>query len=388
MRAFLFALVIIVFLDTFVQFPIISPYAEQLGATSMVIGLVVGMYSATNLVGNVLAGKWIDQFGAKNILILGMATSVVALYFYTFVTNPVQLVLARSLHGFTGGLLAPSIFTVIARQGGNARQGRNMAFSGAAVGLAAVIGPALGGIINARLGINHVFIIVGVLMLVGMIASLKVIPAALPKKPTQDMSSDDHQASGGWGSLLRNQSMLLACLGAFGLMFTMGVLTYMLPLKTQALMFSDQSAGFMLSTFGIVAVLFFVLPINKYYDIIPAKLILTNGFAVIAIALIMLSLFQQEAALYGALAVFGIGFALVFPSMNALLAEGVPEADRGKGFGIFYAVYSIGVVVGSFTIGAVDATPDGGFLLASCIVATFALIMVVIRIVEVSRKTV
>lgn len=384
MRAFLFILVIIVFLDTFVQFPIISPYAEHLGATPFIIGLVIGMYSATNLVGNVLAGKWSDQFGAKSILIAGMLTSVIALFIYTFVTTPVQLVIARSLHGFTGGLLAPSIFTVIARQGGNARQGRNMAYSGAAVGLAAVIGPALGGIIKVRLGIESVFIFVAVLMFIAMLIAWRLIPSHLPKKV-----KDVEQGGKGneWRILLKNKAVIQSCLGAFGLMFTMGVLTFMLPLKNQSLMLSEQSSGFMLSTFGIVAILFFVLPINKIYDLIPAKLLMPNGMVIIVVALLMLAYFNNEILLYVALGVFGIGFAFLFPSMNAMLAENVIEQHRGKAFGIFYAVYSIGVVVGSFTVGAIEATPDGGFLLTACLVALFALILLIFRMIERIKPT-
>lgn len=261
-----------------------------------------------------------------------------------------------------------------------------MAFSGAAVGLAAVIGPAMGGIITARFGIAYVFFSVAILMLIATIASAKIVPAVLPKRKFADDGENVHE--GEWRHLLRNKSLLLACMGAFGLMFTMGVLTYMLPLKTQALMLSEQSAGFMLSTFGLVAILFFVLPVNKYYDIISTKLLMTNGLAIIAVALIMLSMFNQELALYGALCVFGVGFALLFPSMNALIAEGVSDMHRGKAFGIFYAVYSIGVVVGSFVVGALDATPDNGFLLSASIVAVFAVIMLIVRLVETKHSVV
>lgn len=381
MRLFLVSLIIIVFLDTFVQFPIISPYAEELGSTSFVIGLVVGMFSLTNLAGNLFAGKWSDKFGPKLILVVGMAASVVALFLYTLVSTPTHLVIARSLHGFTSGLLTPSIFAVVASLGGNMKQGRNMAYSGAAVGLAAVIGPALGGILKAKFGIDTVFIVVGVLMLVALIAAMLFLPDTKPRRVNKVKATNNE-----WFVLLKHRSVIQACMGAFGLMFAMGVLTYMLPLKTQSLNFGDQSAGFMLSTFGIVAILFFVLPINKFYDRISSKLLMTNGLVTIAFALIMLAWFTDELLLYVALGVYGVGFALLFPSMNALLAEDVNEEHRGKAFGIFYAVYSIGVVVGSFVVGAVSATPAGGFQLAAGIVALFAIAMIIIRIVEMNKQ--
>ncbi|UTW69317.1 hypothetical protein KHA80_20975 [Anaerobacillus sp. HL2] len=45
--------------------PIIAPFAQNLGATNLLIGLIIGMYSLTNMGGNIIAGLWIDKFGRK-----------------------------------------------------------------------------------------------------------------------------------------------------------------------------------------------------------------------------------------------------------------------------------------------------------------------------------
>ena len=51
--------------------------------------------------------------------------------------------------------------------------------------------------------------------------------------------------------------------------------------------------------------------------------------------------------------IYGIGFAILFPSINALLVENTTDDNRGKAFGLFYAFFSLGVVAGSFTVGAI-----------------------------------
>jgi MFS family permease len=67
------------------------------------------------------------------------------------------------------------------------------------------------------------------------------------------------------------------------------------------------------------------------------------------------------------MAVFGLGFGLLFPSAAALVAEATERSERGAAFGIFYAVYSLGVVIGSVLSGAlgswVPSTAEGPFLL-------------------------
>ena len=49
------AVVLVGFFDTFAQFPVVAPYARSLGAAPDAVGLVVAVYSATNLIGNLLA---------------------------------------------------------------------------------------------------------------------------------------------------------------------------------------------------------------------------------------------------------------------------------------------------------------------------------------------
>ena len=47
------------------------------------------------------------------------------------------------------------------------------------------------------------------------------------------------------------------------------------------------------------------------------------------------------------MAVFGLGYGLVFPAATALVIGATGADRRGMAFGIFYAVYSLGVVVGA-----------------------------------------
>lgn len=46
-----------------------STFAQSLGGTPLVIGLVIGMYSFANMIGNIIAGAAVDKFGAKKSFI-------------------------------------------------------------------------------------------------------------------------------------------------------------------------------------------------------------------------------------------------------------------------------------------------------------------------------
>lgn len=108
----------------------------------------------------------------------------------------------------------------------------------------------------------------------------------------------------------------------------------MLPLKADALALREQAAGLLLSTFGMVAIGVFLLPTNRIFDRVPPLSTLLAGMLTIAEALLGLSLAGREESLFAVMAIYGIGFAFMFPSMNALLTGHVPEGDRGKAFGL------------------------------------------------------
>ncbi len=57
--------IFVAFFDLFIQFPIVAPYAGSLGAAPALVGIIVAAYSATNLIGNLIAGLILDRWGRK-----------------------------------------------------------------------------------------------------------------------------------------------------------------------------------------------------------------------------------------------------------------------------------------------------------------------------------
>lgn len=346
-----------------------STYAQNLGGTPLIIGLVVGMYSFANMIGNIIAGASVDKYGAKRVLYISMGLTSFIVLLYIFVQNGEQLIIVRFLHGFSDGFLIPAAFTFLSKQTKSKRQGKAMALSGAAVGTAAIIGPAFSGIMKAKAGIHWVFITVSILMILGTMISLFLLPNHMQKtKPSRIQMMNKEELL----ELLKFEPLLQAYIGAFTLMFSQGIVTYMLPVKIAALGLKSSTTGMMLSVFGITAILFFLLPTNRIYDFFNRQKMMVIGIAVMALALSLLGIFTTKGMLFIVMMIYGIGFAILFPSINALLVENTTEDNRGKAFGLFYAFFSLGVVAGSFTIGAIGASPSVSFVIGTAFLLTFA----------------
>ncbi len=375
MRVFIYFIIFFSFFDLFSQLPVMSPHAVLLGATPFVTGLVVGIYSFANTIGNVFSGFATDRLGPFPILIAGLLLSSAALFLYTPADTPNALLAVRTVHGFMEGLIVPAAFTFIANRLEGTKRGKNSALSGAFVGLAAIAGPALSGIIASRTGAPFIMMMNGAFLLTLAVLALFVLRGT----PLQKGGRKDSGRSSGHfpvRELFRHPGIIRAFAGAFFLMFSQGVLALVLPLRVEALGYDTKTSGLLLSVFGIVAILIFILPTNRLFDKVRPEATLAFGVALMGASMLFLSVAGQLSLLFAAMSLYGVGFAFLFPSVNSLLIDSTDTEYRGKAYGYFYAFFSIGVVAGSGVIGFLGLEARGAFVLTGALllgVAAYAL---------------
>lgn len=358
MRIFVYIIIFFSFFDLFSQLPIMTPLAGSLGATPFVTGLAVGMFSFSNMIGNIASGFLTDKKGPFLILLAGLLLTSVSLFLYQLAFDPLLLLFVRFIHGLHAGLIVPAAFTFIANTAAKNEKGRGVALSGAFIGMAAIMGPAFSGILASRTNEVTVLQATGFAMLIlGVLAFF-----ILRKKTIDARPAARKEAKRPVRQLFRNRPIVKAFSGAFFLMFSQGVLAYMLPLKVEALGNDTQTGGMLLSTFGIVAVLIFVLPTNRLFDRVKPLNTLVFGMLTMAASMICISFSVSLSLLFVFMALYGTGFAFLFPSINSLLIESTTDENRGKAYGYFYAFFSIGVVAGSGITGLLELSANGGFL--------------------------
>lgn len=368
MRIFALIIIFFAFFDLFTQLPIMTPLAVSYGATPFLAGLVVGMFSFANMFGNVTSGILTDKTGPFRMVFIGLLFSGISLFLYQFAGNVYWLLAVRFIHGLTGGLIIPAGFTMVANRTAKEKKGKGSAISGAFVGLAAILGPAFSGILASKTSELTVLKFTSVAMIVLSVLSFFILRKASDAMKGTKVQKGERPIR----QLFRTLPIVKAYAGAFFLMFSQGVLAYMLPLKVADLGSDAQTSGMLLSTFGIVAVMVFLLPTNRLFDRIPPVRTLVFGMSLMGVGLLLISMSQTLSLLYVMMGLYGIGFAFLFPSINSLLIGATTEDNRGKAYGYFYAFFSIGVVAGSGVTGVLQLTADGGFLLTGIVLLIVA----------------
>lgn len=363
-----YSIVFFSFFDLFSQLPVMSTFAASVGASSFIVGFVIGLYSLSNTIGNIVSGIMTDKVGPFRILMVGLVLSSGALLLYQFVDQPLFLIVVRIVHGFVAGLIVPAAFTFSANNTSNNQQGKKVAFTGTFVGLAAIIGPAFSGIMASKTSVPFVFNCVAVLGLA--LATLSAIFLSRYKLLKKEDDADAVQATGS----IFNSNVFKAYGGAFFLMFSQGVIAYLLPLHVQTLGYDSRLSGTLMSTFGIIAVLIFVLPTNRIFDHASPSRTMAIGIGLMGVSQLLISQATSTLALYFVLGLYGVGFAFLFPSINTMLIRATPAELRGKAYGYFYAFFSLGVVAGSSLLGWLSLSITHGFILTGIILLLFAAI--------------
>ncbi|MFO8060264.1 MAG: MFS transporter, partial [Bacillota bacterium] len=79
------------YVSTLATRPFIPLYAGELGATPVVLGLVVSMYAFLPIFIALPAGKFVDRFGPRPVMLGGASSMIVGSVFYLAAGNLVVL---------------------------------------------------------------------------------------------------------------------------------------------------------------------------------------------------------------------------------------------------------------------------------------------------------
>ncbi|WP_342505830.1 MFS transporter [Sporosarcina sp. FSL K6-2383] len=150
--------------------PLLSLYVAQLSDAKDVAFLAGITFSAAGL-GNLLFarhwGKLGDDIGYEKVLSMLLLLSFVFIIPQAFVTELWQLIICRLLFGIAIGGMIPITTALVRREAPVDIQGEVMGYNTSFRFLGNIIGPMFGGIISGFIGISSVFLLTGVLFLVG-----------------------------------------------------------------------------------------------------------------------------------------------------------------------------------------------------------------------------
>lgn len=337
-----FVITLIGFLDTHLLIPVMALYATALGADVLLVGIIVGIYSLSNTIANVIGGRLVDSYGYKRVLVGGLVGDMLAMLAYAFCVVPWQLLAVRFIHGLTGGMVGPSSMSAQAVLSSKSRRISAMGYYGAAIALATLLGYGGGGLIASRLGYNYVFYVGAILLFISIGLS-----CLLPGRTVTETGVNHRYSLQGLKLLLGEEKLVIAYITVWAQYFAFGGIVALLPLYMDLLELEAYHVGILLACFSIAFILVQVLGGRAGSYGKQLKFVITG----IALAIAGIAFLPVSGILWLMLLMmlmYGAGFGLIFPSISGMV---VSSSAHGLRTGVFHALITIGVAVGAPVMG-------------------------------------
>src|SRR5689334_6352476 len=159
----------------------------SLGASYDSVIWVTSAYLLAYAVPLLVAGRLGDQFGPKNLYLLGLTVFTAASLWCGLSNSIGMLIVARVVQGFGAALLTPQTLSTITRIFPAERRGVAMSLWGATAGVATLVGPLAGGVLVDGLGWQWIFFVNVPVGIIGFALAVWLVPAMPTTKQRFDL---------------------------------------------------------------------------------------------------------------------------------------------------------------------------------------------------------
>lgn len=346
----LFTVLLIVFVDVLgftIMIPLLPFYAESLGATPFVVGLLSSIYGLCSLVAGPILGDLSDRYGRRIVLLLSQIGTCTGFIILALSNTLWVVFLSRFIDGVTSGNLTVAqayISDVTAPKD----RTRAMGLIGASFGLGFIIGPAISGLL---VNFGHT----APIWASAFLSFLSIIGTTLFLK---DVAVKSHDATKGalaqvkkYFSLFKSP-VLKDCFIVFFL-FSVAFTIYMSGLAMycermltwKGVPFSAREVGLLLSYVGIVALSIQVFVMNYLVQKFGETKLMLIGFSSTAIALIVMGSSSILPIFLFGITINSFGNAIIRPSITGMLSQNASPSQQGLVFGLNQTLMAISQIL-------------------------------------------
>ncbi|WP_188196906.1 MFS transporter [Nonomuraea sp. SYSU D8015] len=326
--------------------PALPFYAAGLGATGLWFGALMSAYSVAQLAAAPVLGRLSDRYGRRPLVLLALAGSAVSMALTGLAASLAWLLVCRLLAGACGGSISVAQ-AYLADAVPEERRTGAMARMGAAIGMAFVIGPALGGAL-APLGFAACAYAAAGLAAVNLAAAL----AWLPEPDGPRTAPDRREASGpGHDEGMRRPVALLAGTGFLAMAAFVGMETTLAFLGRDRYGWDATSIGLALAAAGLamaaVQAGLVAWLARRWGDARVAAI----GAVTMAACMVAIPLAATWWQCLAAVCVLAAGHGLLTPAVSSLLASAGPPEQRGARLGTGQSAGAAARIVGPAAAG-------------------------------------
>ena len=348
-----FSATLLCFLAIGAVLPILPRYVtEELGAGNVAVGVVVGAFAISALVGRPIGGRLADRHGRKTIHATGLAICVLAglLLFVPF--GVPGLIVARLVVGLGDGWVFTAGVTWIVDLAPEERRGQAIGMFGLAIWGGLTFGSVIGEGVYALGGYGAVWAFAALAPLAGLLVARLV-----PEAPPTDQPVNEELAAAELGTALAPGGTPAPASSHWipreavrpGMALALANMGYGTMAGFVVLLLAERGIGHGAAAFTVFAgsVVLSRLVLGRLPDRLGARRTALGAGLVQGLGLIAVGAAPSLPAALAAAALMGAGMSLLFPSLALLVVDRVDPARRGAVMGAFTAFFDLGVGLGA-----------------------------------------
>jgi MFS transporter, DHA1 family, multidrug resistance protein len=370
------------FFSSYMRIPVLPLFAVSLGAGPVQVGIINGSFMLATGLLSIPGGLLADRYGRRILAIGGIVAAALSSLLVTQCSSSGQLAVAYLLFGVGLAAFVPSMLSQVADALPAERLGQAYGWYTTAVYAAITLGPATGGIVAKSAGLRQVFFLSGGLLLLVAIAAFLILPRSSASRniPLRRVLAESVL-------LLSNRRLLAGLLASLGSAFGFGTFISFMPLHAAGHGLDPAQVGLVFAAQALTNVVGRI-PVGMAVDRIALPRIIVVGLLCFASGLALLGRFTETGSLAACAVLLGLGMALIFTAIGALIAQVVPALQRGLAMGMYNSCVYLGMMAGASTLGALVAVfgyPAGFALGGLAAVVTVLLFLLVLGNGEIAR---
>ncbi|RXJ75268.1 MFS transporter [Arcobacter sp. F155] len=327
------------FFGLFIVLPVLSVYAINLyGATTTLVGIVIGGYALTQMIFQVPFGVMSDKLGRKGTIITGLLLFAIGSIFCAIANDILMLMVGRFLQG--AGAIGAVVTAMISDLVKEEQRPKAMATMGMFIGMSFAASMLLGPTISSFAGVPTLFYLTAVIALVSIVILVKMVPN--PPKITHT-----YRKKAIVGDVLLNQNLIKMNITNFlqkGLMTFAFMIIPMVLINNYEWQMSDLWKVYLPAMiFGFLAMAPAAIIAEKKGKF---KEILAIGIIFFAVSYLLIGLSSGTVLFIVGVVIFFIGFNMHEPIMQSLATKFAKVHQRGLVLGIFNSFGYLGTFLG------------------------------------------
>lgn len=344
--------------------PVLPFIVRDLGQTDVVFAVLIAAYPAAQFFAAPVLGSLADSRGRRPILLLSQAGTLISwlVFAAAYFVDGAGLVLgliaiSRVVDGLTGGNASVAAAYLVDVTTEDERT-RTYAVQGAVVGLALLVGPALGALANTTsigfLGPALLAIAISGLTLVWLALGLDESLAEEHRRPTADLNPF-HQLNllGRMRSITNARVLqrLFLVQGFFTLAFS-SYTTIIVLLYADRLGLDPAETGLMLLSVGAFLIFHELLTLRLAQRLLGDAGVLSLGLVLLPVALLLLTAPTTVATWLPISFLMNAGLALIMPTLQSAITKAADPTEEGEVQGITTSVSAAAAIVAPVAGGA------------------------------------